>query len=90
MYWVISRMSAGDFVFEGRHYAKGHAGMEGQSVLWYLSYMWQTGGILYIAGVIGIIRGIFSRSKEIFLISIFPILFLLLVLKSGMSERSCH
>ena len=64
-----------DFKFESRHYATGHAGMEGNTLKWYLAYMWRTGNILYILSVLGLIRGVFSRSKEIILLSIFPVVY---------------
>lgn len=65
----------GDILFEGRHYATGHAGMEGGSLVWYLNYMWQTGGIIYIFATLEILRGIYSRHTETILLSIFPLVY---------------
>ncbi len=65
----------GDILFEGRHYSTGHAGMEGNSLLWYLNYMWQTAGIIYILATLEILRGIYLRSKETMLLSIFPLVY---------------
>lgn len=64
-----------DLRFEGQHYATGHAGMEGNTLKWYLDYMWQTAGVIYILAILEILRGIYSRSKEIILLSIFPVVY---------------
>lgn len=64
-----------DLRFEARHYSTGHAGMEGNTVKWYLQYMWQTAGIIYILAVLEILRGIRLNSKGIFLLSIFPVVY---------------
>ena len=64
-----------DLRFEARHYSTGHAGMEGNTLRWYLEYMWQTSGVIYILAVLEILRGIYLRSKEIILLSIFPIVY---------------
>ncbi len=65
----------GDILYEGRHYASGHAGMEGGSLAWYLGYMWQTGGVIYILAALEILRGIYLRSKELIWLSIFPVVY---------------
>lgn len=64
-----------DILSEGRHYSTGHLGMEGNSLAWYLNYMWQTGGIIYIFAILEILRGIYLRSKETILLSIFPLVY---------------
>lgn len=64
-----------DLRFEGQHYSTGHIGMEGNTLKWYLEYMWQTAGVIYILAVLEILRGIYSRSKEIILLSLFPIMY---------------
>lgn len=63
----------GGLRYEARHYATGHAGMEGNTLEWYLHYMWRTGGVLYIVAVLEILRGIWVRSKSIILLSVFPV-----------------
>ncbi|RMG97452.1 MAG: phospholipid carrier-dependent glycosyltransferase [Chloroflexi bacterium] len=64
-----------DLKFEAQHYATGHPGMEGNTLNWYLQYMGKTAGILYIFAVLEILRGIYSRSKEVILLSIFPVVY---------------
>jgi 4-amino-4-deoxy-L-arabinose transferase-like glycosyltransferase len=61
------------------HYATGHAGMEGDTLRWYLNYAWRTGGVIYILSILGIIQGIYTRSKEIILLSIFPVVYIVFI-----------
>jgi hypothetical protein len=68
-----------DILYEGRHYSTGHSGMEGNSLVWYLNYMWQTAGVIYLIAALEILRGVYSRSKEIIGLSIFPIVYFLFV-----------
>lgn len=68
-----------DLKFEAQHYSTGHAGMEGNALGWYLHYMWQTAGVIYILAALEILRGVYSRSKEIFLLSIFPIVYFVFI-----------
>ena len=63
----------------GKHYSTGHSGMEGDTFKWYLTYMWKTAGILYILAGLEILRGIYSRSIEIILPSIFPVVYFLFI-----------
>lgn len=61
--------------FEGRDYSRGHPGMEGDSLQWYLAYMWETAGILYVLAALEIVRGMLWRVKEVILLSTFPIVY---------------
>jgi 4-amino-4-deoxy-L-arabinose transferase-like glycosyltransferase len=61
-----------DLSYESQHYSSGHAGEEGDALTWYLGYMWQTAGIVYVLAALEILRGFLSRSREIILLSIFP------------------
>lgn len=63
----------GDILTEGRHYAGGHPGMEGDSLAFYLANAWQTLGLLALFAVAEIGRGVITRSKEIMLLAIFPV-----------------
>ncbi len=65
--------------FEATHYATGHAGMEGNTLKWYLEYMWHTAGIVYFLAILEILRGIYSRNKPIILLSIFPIVYFIFI-----------
>jgi 4-amino-4-deoxy-L-arabinose transferase-like glycosyltransferase len=69
----------GNLRFEGQHYGTGHVGMEGNTLRWYLNYMWQTAGIIYILAILEIMRGLYSRSKEIILLSTFPIVYFVFI-----------
>ncbi len=68
-----------DLAYESQHYATGHAGEEGDALKWYLGYMWQTGGIIYVLATLEILRGIYSRSREILLLSLFPVVYFVFI-----------
>jgi len=68
-----------DLRFEAQHYSTGHAGMEGNSLEWYLNYMWNTGGGLYLFAVLGILYGSILRPKEASLLSIFPLAYFVFI-----------
>lgn len=63
----------------GSVYSSSHAGMEGNTLQWYIEYLWSTGSIILILGVLEIFRGIYTRSKEIILLSLFPVLYFLFI-----------
>jgi 4-amino-4-deoxy-L-arabinose transferase-like glycosyltransferase len=71
---------------EARHYATGHAGMEGDSLAWYLDYMWDTGGGLYLLALAGLVYGFRRRPKETGLLACFPLVYFALV--SGFLVRN--
>ncbi len=68
-----------DTLGEVVHYRSGHFGMEGDSFTWYLQYMWQTAGVISLLAALEIVRSIYSRSKEIILLTLFPIIFFLFI-----------
>ncbi len=68
-----------DLRYEGLHYLSGHAGMEGNTFLWYVNLLWQDGGIVYILAILGIIYGFFTKRKEIILLSTFPIAYFIFI-----------
>lgn len=68
-----------DILSEGRHYSQGHAGMEGNSLQWYLTYMWQTSGVIYILASFEVLHGLYLRSKRIILLSIFPVVYFIFI-----------
>jgi 4-amino-4-deoxy-L-arabinose transferase-like glycosyltransferase len=68
-----------DLRFEIHHYSTGHAGMEGNSLAWYLNYMGTTGGGLYLLAVLGIFYGAFSHPRETSLLSIFPLVYFVVI-----------
>jgi 4-amino-4-deoxy-L-arabinose transferase-like glycosyltransferase len=67
------------FLSTGKHYSTGHPGMDGNTLNWYLDYMWQTGGIIYALAILEIMHGIYSRSKKTILLSIFPVLYFVFI-----------
>jgi hypothetical protein len=68
-----------DLSFEAKHYSTGQAGMEGDSLKWYLKYMWDTGNCIYLIAAIGILHGLMTRSKESILISVFPLTYFVFI-----------
>jgi hypothetical protein len=65
--------------FEAKHYTTGHAGMEGDSLRWYIGYLWRTGGLLYVLSVIGMVHGILLRPKELVIFVAFPLAYCILI-----------
>ncbi len=61
--------------YQAQHYSTGHAGMEGNSLLWYLEYMGTTGGIIYLLAVGGMLLGFYRRSREVILAASFPLVY---------------
>lgn len=60
--------------FESQHYSlAGHEGMEGNTLKWYLRYMWQTAGIIYLFAGIEILRGMRIGNRNLFLLAAFPV-----------------
>jgi 4-amino-4-deoxy-L-arabinose transferase-like glycosyltransferase len=63
----------------GQTYATGHAGMEGNTLSWYLTFMWQTSGLISLLAILEILRGFYCRSKEIILLSFFPVVYFVFI-----------
>lgn len=69
-----------DYVkFVGSQYRSGHAGMEGNTLPWYISYMRTTAGLVYVAALCEVVRGAVSRSRPIILLSIFPVAYFIFI-----------
>lgn len=64
-----------DLLSEARHYSTGHAGMEGNTLGWYLAYLWRVEGLVALLALWEIVRGIFARSKQIIFLSVFPLVY---------------
>jgi len=64
---------------EGRHYATGHAGMEGNTLRFYLTWLYESEGPLCLMAACGMIRAIHVRSKERLLLSFFPLIYFAIV-----------
>ena len=67
------------FLSTSQHYSTGHPGMEGNTLQWYVMYMRQTGGVIYILALLGILRGMYLRSKEVLLLSLFPLVYFVFI-----------
>jgi hypothetical protein len=67
------------FASTGQHYASGHAGMEGNTLSFYLGYMWQTGGILYTLAFLEVLRGIITRNKALITVAVFPVVYFIFI-----------
>ncbi|MGK7911707.1 MAG: ArnT family glycosyltransferase [Synechococcus sp.] len=68
-----------DTLGEFFHYSSGHPGMEGKSLEFYVNLMWKNAGIFYILAAFGILTGLLRRSKEIFLLSIYPVVYFIFI-----------
>lgn len=53
-----------DMGFEVTAQAAGHAGFEGNTFPWYVTFLWTTEGILVIASVVEAVRLVWARSKN--------------------------
>jgi hypothetical protein len=67
------------FLSTSQHYSTGHPGMEGNTLQWYVMYMWQTGGVIYVLALLGILRGIYLRCTEVILLSLFPLVYFIFI-----------
>jgi 4-amino-4-deoxy-L-arabinose transferase-like glycosyltransferase len=68
-----------DLRYEAHHYSSGHPGEEGNTLEWYLTYMRDTAGGLYLLSAMGIIYGFFVHPRETALLSIFPVAYFLFI-----------
>jgi 4-amino-4-deoxy-L-arabinose transferase-like glycosyltransferase len=66
-------------ISEAVHYATGHLGAEGDSLVWYLHYFWTTEGLIAILGVVGMILGGLRPSRESNLLATFPVVFFIFI-----------
>jgi len=65
-----------DLQFEAQHYSTGHAGMEGNALMWYGAFLWNIEGIISLLAVVQVIRGLYLRSKATILIASFVVVYL--------------
>ncbi len=68
-----------NFLYNARVYSTGHPGMEGNTLNWYLSYLWRVEGPVALLAVIGTIYCIGIRSKELGLLAIFPLIYFVFI-----------
>lgn len=61
-----------DFTYEARHYSTGHPGMEGNTLSWYLRFLWGAMGPLAILAVVEIARGVATGDRGTIVLAVFP------------------
>jgi 4-amino-4-deoxy-L-arabinose transferase-like glycosyltransferase len=64
-----------DVKFQSHHYSTGHAGFEGDSLRWYLNYLWRVEGLVVLVGVFQVLLGTLQRHKYTLLLAVFPVLY---------------
>jgi 4-amino-4-deoxy-L-arabinose transferase-like glycosyltransferase len=64
---------------EAAHYSTGHPGMEGDTVAWYATYLWQGEGPLIVLAVLEIGYGIIRRVKPTLVLAAFPVIYFLFI-----------
>jgi len=67
------------FGFEVIAQGAGHAGWEGNTVQWYLTFLWSTEGVLVIAAIIQAARILFAKSKNAWVFLSFPIVYYIFI-----------
>jgi 4-amino-4-deoxy-L-arabinose transferase-like glycosyltransferase len=65
--------------YNSQHYSSGHPGFEGDSLRWYLSYLWRNTGPVCLLALLGIALGLFLRSTRIAIVSVFSVIFLIFI-----------
>lgn len=65
--------------FEALHYSSGHAGMEGNTLSFYINNFWREGGLVHALGFIGMIFEVVHKKKGSILMASFPVLFFLFI-----------
>lgn len=65
--------------FDTSHYATGHSGMEGNTVRWYLGFLWSTTNIVSLLAAFQIIRGVITRSKPTLLLASYPVIYFIFI-----------
>ena len=73
------RHFAGGIRYEGQHYATGHPGMEGGTLVWYVRYAWTTAALIYVLAVLEMVRGAWSRAGETAILASFPFVYFVFI-----------
>lgn len=64
---------------EAQHYSTAHFGMEGDALNWYIDYLWTVEGLIIVPAVLGMLRGLISRSKPLIMLSVFPVIYFIFI-----------
>jgi 4-amino-4-deoxy-L-arabinose transferase-like glycosyltransferase len=68
-----------DMRFEASHYSTGHAGMEGNALQWYLSYFWQSGGLIAPLALAASIFALYRRAWHVIIVAVFPLVYFVFI-----------
>lgn len=52
-----------DWQSESFHYGSSHAGIEGDTIAWYLRYLWEVEGPVTLLGLLGLLLALYRRSS---------------------------
>ena len=59
--------------------AEGHAGQEGGALAWYITYLWQTEGLVFLLAVFSMVGSLYKRSQKNLLLISYPLVYFVLV-----------
>ncbi len=62
-----------------RHYDGGHAGMEGDTLAWYITFLWTTTTVTAPLAIVQIGRGLWQRSKQTLLLAAYPVAYFIFI-----------
>lgn len=63
------------------HYGRGHAGMEGDPLVWYATFLWTTTTLAPLLALVQIGRGLWQRSRPTLLLAAYPIVYFLFIIR---------
>jgi hypothetical protein len=63
------------------HYDSGHAGMEGDTLQWYLTFLWTTTTLAPLLALVQIGRGAWQRSQPTLLLAAYPVVYFLFIIR---------
>ena len=76
---ITPRAFFSDLLFEASHYAGGHPGMEGGTVVWYLRYLWSWEGVIFTLAVVQLVRIVAQRERSDLVVASFPVVYFLMI-----------
>lgn len=63
------------------HYDRGHAGMEGDPLAWYATFLWTTMTLVPLLALMQIGRGVWQRSQPTLLLAAYPVVYFLFIIR---------
>jgi len=76
---ITPRAFLSDILFEARHYASGHPGMEGDTIVWYLRYLWSWEGVIFTLAVVQLVRIAAQQRRRDLVLACFPVAYFLMI-----------